>query len=100
MPKSVRTRAHNAVMAVLMAAREEAGLTQRELANLLPAWLEWGHITVAKVETGRRNIGYIEVREYARAVGLDVATVERRATELAAGRKSGLIKRGKRKSSG
>ena len=87
MSKSVRTRAHEAVIAVLVDARLEAGLTQREIADRLPAWLGWMHTTVAKVETGRRSLSFIEVREYARVVGLDVATLDKRAADLAAGRR-------------
>lgn len=87
--KSVRTRAHDAVIAVLVAARHEAALTQRQLADRLPAWLGWIHTTVSKAEKGRRDMSFVEVREYGKAVGVDVATVDKRAAELAAGR-SGL----------
>jgi transcriptional regulator with XRE-family HTH domain len=82
--KSVRTRAHDAVVSVLVGAREKAGITQRELADRLPAWLEWGHTTVAKIETNRRNLSFVEVREIAKVLGMDIATVDRRAAELAA----------------
>ena len=86
MSKSVRTRAHDAVVAVLVAARIEAGLTQRDIAERLPKWLGWLHTTVAKVETRRRAVSFVEVREYAAVLGMDVATVDKRASELAAGR--------------
>lgn len=84
MSKSVRTRAHDAVVSVLVAAREQAGLTQRDIAKRLPAWLEWIYTTVAKVEKGRRNLSFVEVREYAKVVGVTVAMVDKRATRLAA----------------
>lgn len=85
--KSVGTRAHDAVMEVLVAARIEARLTQRDIADRLPAWLGWMYTTVAKAEKGRRSVSFVEVREYARIVNLDVATVDERATNLAAGRR-------------
>lgn len=97
MSKSVRTRAHDAVVSVLVAARLKAGLTQRDLADRLPAWLEWLHTTVAKVETGRRNLSFVEVREYAKVVGIDIAKVDKRATELAAAHRAPVTKRPKRK---
>lgn len=84
MSKSVRTRAHDAVVTVLVAAREKAGLTQRDVADRLPAWLEWIYTTVAKVETGRRNLSFVEVREYAKVVGITIAVVDKRAAELVA----------------
>lgn len=85
MSKSVRTRAHGAVVSVLVAARKKAKVSQREMANLLPGWLEWKYTTVAKIETGRRNLSFVEVREYAKIVGMTIAMVDRRATALAAG---------------
>lgn len=93
MSKSVRTRAHQAVVSVLVGAREKAGLTQRDVADRLPGWLEWLYTTVAKVETGRRNLSFVEVREYAKVVGIDVAIVDKRATELAAAHRAPVMKR-------
>lgn len=93
MSKSVRTRAHDAVVAVLVAARLEAGLTQRDLADRLPRWLGWLHTTVAKVENRRRSLSFVEAREFAIAVGLDVATLDKRAADLAAGRGGPKAKR-------
>jgi transcriptional regulator with XRE-family HTH domain len=84
--KSVRTRAHHAVVDVLLTARLKAGLTQRQLARRLPKWLHWRYTTVAKMENRRRNLTFVEAREYAKAVGMTVAMVDRRAAKLAAGR--------------
>ena len=97
MSKAVRTRAHNAVVSILVAARLEAGLTQRQLADRLPAWLEWIHTTVAKVEKGRRNLSFVEVREYAKVVGITIAMVDKRAADLAAAHRAPVIRRPKRK---
>lgn len=97
MSKSVRTRAHDAVVSVLVAAREKAGITQRDLANRLPAWLEWRHTTVAKIETNRRNLSFVEAREYAKVVGLTIAVVDKRAAELVAAHRAPVTRRPKRR---
>lgn len=73
-------------MSVLVAARKKAGLTQRGVAERLPGWLEWIHTTVGKVEKGRRNLSFVEAREYAKVVGITIAVVDKRAAALAAGR--------------
>ena len=78
----VLTTANEAVVAALIEARESAKLTQRTLAADLPTWLGWDHVTVAKVETNRRRISLPEVREYARACGVDVATIDVRAQQI------------------
>lgn len=66
----------------LLPARESANLTQRALAAMLPGWLGWDHVTVAKAETNRRRITLPEVREYARACGVDIAAIDKRALEI------------------
>lgn len=71
MPGSIGTRQHRAIMTVLTASRREANLTQRELADRLPAWLGWDHSTVAKVESGRRRLDLVEFMEIAKALKLE-----------------------------
>ena len=85
MSKSAGARARDDVVSVLVAARREARLTQREVVERLPEWLGWYATTIAKAEKGRRGLDFIEVREYAKVVGITIATVDRRATALAAG---------------
>lgn len=97
MSKSVRTRSHDAVVSVLVAARIKSGLTQREVANRLPAWLGWTNTTLAKAETGRRYVSFVEVREIAKVVGTDIARVDRDAADLAAGRRASMAPKKKKR---
>jgi hypothetical protein len=57
-------------------------LKQRGLAAKLPKWLGWDHVTIAKAETNRRRITLPEIREYARACGSSVESIDRRALEI------------------
>lgn len=82
MPNSTGSRAHAAVVEALIAARNEVGLTQRELADRLPRWLGLSHITVAKIETGRRSLSFVEAREIASAIGITVTELDRRSMGL------------------
>jgi transcriptional regulator with XRE-family HTH domain len=50
----------------LKAIREEAGLTQRELARKL----KWSHSQVGKVETAGRRIDPIELLDWCKACGV------------------------------
>ena len=62
----VSSTAYRAAIAKLVAARTEAGFTQRDLAQALgkpPSW-------VAKVEQGERRLDLIEFIAVARALGL------------------------------
>jgi transcriptional regulator with XRE-family HTH domain len=71
LPKSLRSRAHRALLAVLVASRREAGLTQRQLAERLgvPASV------IAKVELGERRLDVPEFLAIARALKLEPATL-------------------------
>lgn len=67
-PRSwVNSAAHDQLVAFLVAEREAAGLTQRQLAERLrkdPA-------TIARIETGERNVSMLEFMLIARALGQD-----------------------------
>jgi transcriptional regulator with XRE-family HTH domain len=65
MEKSTHTREYAILRAELRAARERAGLTQRELA----ARLKVPHSWVAKVEAGERRIDLIEFCWFIAACG-------------------------------
>jgi transcriptional regulator with XRE-family HTH domain len=71
-PRSwVNSAAHDQLVALLVAEREAAGLTQRELAERLrkdPA-------TIARIETGERNVSVLELMLIARALGRDPTTM-------------------------
>jgi transcriptional regulator with XRE-family HTH domain len=65
--KSLRSRGHRVLCAVLAETRNEAGLTQRDLALRLKR----PHSYVAKIEGGERRIDVIEFIELARALRTD-----------------------------
>jgi transcriptional regulator with XRE-family HTH domain len=73
------SRAHEALIAVLIMARESAGMTQREVIPRLPKWLGWTQSTLAKVETGRRVIAFEEVQALCEVYGTNVAAIELQA---------------------
>lgn len=70
MEKSTHTREYAILRAELRAARERAGLTQRELA----ARLKVPHSWVAKVEAGERRIDVVELCWLLSACGVHVPT--------------------------
>jgi len=65
MPKS--GPAYEALIEILIAEREAAGLTQRELAERLNRL----HSFIGKIETGTRHINVIEFIEVARALNVE-----------------------------
>jgi transcriptional regulator with XRE-family HTH domain len=65
--KTLRGPGHRRVIAVLVGAREAAGMTQRELA----AELNRPHSFVGRIEAGERRIDIIEFIEIARILGAD-----------------------------
>jgi transcriptional regulator with XRE-family HTH domain len=73
------TRAHDALISVLIMARESAGMTQREAVPRLPAWLGWTQSTIAKVETDRRVVAFEEVQALCEIYSTDIATIEAQA---------------------
>lgn len=54
-------------MAVLIACRKEAGLTQEQLAKRL----RWGRQTVSQIETGVRSVEVAELPRITKALGID-----------------------------
>ena len=61
-------------MAVLVASRREAGLTQAQVAERLKKPPSW----VAKVEIGERRLDVIEFTTLARAIKIDPLTLYER----------------------
>ena len=78
------SRAHQALIAVLVMARESEGLTQREVIPRMPTWLSWEQSTLAKVETGRRILAFEEVKALCEIYGTNIATIEAQADAYAA----------------
>lgn len=67
MRKPVRSHGYSALLTVLIEARHEADLTQRQLAERLGV----PRSVVSKSETGERRIDPLEVYEWAKACGAD-----------------------------
>jgi len=73
--KNLRSAKHRALIAAIVAAREAAGLTQRELA----AKLKRSNSFVWKIEAAERRVEVLEFVEIARAVDVDPAELLTRA---------------------
>jgi transcriptional regulator with XRE-family HTH domain len=67
MEKSTHTPEYSFLRSQLRAARETAGLSQRELSSRLQVPHSW----IAKVETGERRIDLVEFCWFVSACGLD-----------------------------
>lgn len=67
MSKGLRTRAHRALVTVLKASRDEAGLTQRALAERLGKPRSY----ISKIESGERIPRVTEFCEIAQALKVD-----------------------------
>jgi len=65
--KTLRSRGHRILMRVLVATRETAGLTQRDLA----ARLRRPRSFVGRIESGERRVDVIEFIEIARVLEVD-----------------------------
>lgn len=77
MRKSTQTAEYRRLREVLAEVREEAGLSQRALAERLGVPHSW----VAKVETGERRIDLIEFCWFAAACGVDALGAARRVID-------------------
>jgi len=85
LPKTLRSRGHKALLAVLVASRREAGLTQRQLAERL----KLPPSVIGKIETGERRLDVVEFTAIARALKLEPLTLyERFLAWERAGRKA------------
>ena len=65
--KTLRSKGHRDLIDILVKSREQAGLTQRELA----ARLRRPHSFIGRIEAGERRVDVIEFIEIARVMGLD-----------------------------
>jgi ribosome-binding protein aMBF1 (putative translation factor) len=64
--KQLRSSRHRALIGVIVAARQAAGLTQRELA----AKLKRSNSFVWKLEAGERQVNVLEFIEISRTLGV------------------------------
>ena len=74
MAKSIRSRRHRALLAVLVASRRDAGLTQQQAADRL----KWSQSKVAQIEIGQRQVSVSEFFELAAAYKVDAQELFRR----------------------
>jgi transcriptional regulator with XRE-family HTH domain len=65
--KTLRSRGHRSLIAILVAARKQAGMTQRDLA----ARIKRPRSFVGRMEAGERRIDVVEFIELARALRAD-----------------------------
>ena len=77
MAKSIRSQKHKALIAVLVASRRHAGLTQLELAKLM----KWTQSKVAQIESGQRQVYVSELFEFAKAFKVDAVDLFRRVAQ-------------------
>lgn len=73
MSKHLRSPRHKALVAALKAARENSGITQRELARRL----DRAHSFVGKIESGERQLNVLEFCQYVETLGADAADLIR-----------------------
>lgn len=66
MPSIVTTKAHRALINVLVACRKEAGLTQAELGARCKRDQAW----ISSIETGQRGVWAAELPMLAKALGI------------------------------
>ena len=69
MQKSIHTVQHAQLRVMLREARQEAGLTQTQLAERLHV----PQAVISNVERGERRLDLVELREYCDAVGVDLS---------------------------
>lgn len=62
---ALRTKRYRAFLARLRLAREDAGLTQQEVADVLDRPQTW----VSKCEIGERRVDFVELEELAEVYG-------------------------------
>lgn len=69
MVKTLGSARHEALIAYLIEAREQAGLTQTELADKLGEYQSF----VARLESGQRRVDVVEFLELAEVLGFDAS---------------------------
>lgn len=67
MAKTLGSERHRALIALLIEAREKAGLTQTELAEKIGEYQSF----VARLESGQRRVDVVEFLELAEVLGFD-----------------------------
>jgi DNA-binding XRE family transcriptional regulator len=75
--KSLRSKWHQSVIAVVAASRRQAGLTQEDLAKRLG----WNKSTIAKIESGERRLDVPEFIFIAEALEVKPEQIFKRVLE-------------------
>jgi transcriptional regulator with XRE-family HTH domain len=78
MAKTLGTQKHKALIAMLIAKREAAGLTQTELASALGEYQSF----VARLESGERRVDVIELIQLARLLSFDASALVRELEQV------------------
>lgn len=73
MEKTIYSREYSLFLEQLRSAREERGITQTEMAQMLGQTQSF----VSKVERGERRLDIVELREFCRALGLGLSVFVR-----------------------
>jgi transcriptional regulator with XRE-family HTH domain len=78
MARTFASPRHDALRAFLAEKRKGAGLKQADLAKLLKR----GQDYVSDVETGQKVVGFVEVLEWAEAIGFDARDAIKRLSKF------------------
>lgn len=78
MPKTLGDARHEALIAFLIGARKEAGLTQAELAARMRVYQS----LIARVESGERRVDVIEFIRLGEVLGFDPSATIRKLMEV------------------
>jgi transcriptional regulator with XRE-family HTH domain len=84
MPKAVFSKTYKHFLALLKSSREDAGLTQQDVAKKMGQTQTF----VSKSERGERRIDVAELLMFCRAIGVDAADFVRKLQFNASGRTS------------
>ena len=69
MEKTLNTKRHKELIAFIIQKRDEAGLTQTELAHTLNEYQSW----VARLESGQRRVDVVEFEKLAQVLNFKVS---------------------------
>lgn len=78
MVKTLGTKQHKALIALLISKREAAGLTQTELAAALGEYQSF----VARLESGERRVDVVELIQLSRILGFDASALVREVQKV------------------
>lgn len=80
MAKTLGSARHKALVAMLIEARERAGMTQTDLADRLGEYQSF----VARLESGQRRVDVVELIELAEILGFDAPNIVRNVAAIEA----------------